>query len=52
MSFCFEHLIFAEIVLITGGPRILDTNRSNSSIYIAFGAVVVVAVQVFLSSSF
>ena len=33
-------------MFISGGPRILDANRSNSSINIAFGAVA--AVEVFL----
>ena len=27
-------------MLLTGGPRILDTSRSNSSIFVAYGAVV------------
>ena len=35
-----------EIVFITGGPSILDTNRCNSFICIAFGAFV--AIQVFI----
>ena len=35
------------MVLITGGPSILHTNGSTSSIYFEFGAVV--AVQVLLT---
>ena len=42
-----SHFCLKLIVLIAGDPWILDTSRSNSSIYIAFGAVV--AVQVFPS---
>ena len=48
--FALDTSFLLEIVIMTGRPWILDTNRANSSIYIAFGAVV--AVQVFLSTSF
>ena len=48
-AFCTSFLL--EIVLVTGGPSILEINCSNSSMYSALVAVVV-TVQVFLSSSF
>ena len=48
--FALNTSFFIQNMLTTRGGLILDTNRSNSCIYIAFGAVV--AVQLFVSSSF
>ena len=41
MSFSLNLLFLFEIMLITGGSWILDTNSSNSSIHIAIGALAV-----------